>query len=138
MGDWQIVVDKATKAATTWSSSDPSHRASILESIGRGLDENAERLVQIAADETHLGNARLRGELLRTVFQLGLFAKVLREGSAFEATIDHLDDDWGMGPRPDVRRILIPVGPVVVFAASNFPFAFSTVGGDTASATVNA
>src|SRR5690606_34340594 len=75
------------------------------------------------------------GELKRTTFQLRLFAEVLADGSYLDARIDHADAEWPMGaPRPDLRRMLTSVGPVVVFAASNFPFAFSVAGADTASA----
>ena len=85
--------------------------------------------------ETSLPEGRLRGELTRTTFQLRLFADVVTEGAYLDARVDHADADWPMGaPRPDLRRLLIPLGPVVVFAASNFPFAFSVAGGDTASA----
>jgi NADP-dependent aldehyde dehydrogenase len=90
--------------------------------------------VPLAAQETHLGVERLQGELKRTTFQLRLFADVLRDGSFLGATVDHADPNWPMGPRPDLRRMLRPIGPVAVYAASNFPFAFSVCGGDTASA----
>jgi len=63
-----------------------------------------------------------------------LFAELLDDGLFLGATIDHPDPDWPMGARPDLRRVLDPIGPVAVFAASNFPFAFSVAGGDTASA----
>jgi acyl-CoA reductase-like NAD-dependent aldehyde dehydrogenase len=76
----------------------------------------------------------LQGELKRTTFQLRLFAEVLRDGSFLQATIDHADPAWPMGARPDLRRMLRPIGPIAVCAASNFPFAFSVAGGDTASA----
>ena len=70
----------------------------------------------------------------RTTFQLRLHAGVLRAGRSFGATIDHADPDWPPAPRPDIRRVLRAIGPVAVYAASNFPFAFSVAGGDTASA----
>ena len=98
------------------------------------LDAAAEELVPLAARETHLGIDRLQGELKRTTFQLRLFAEVLRDGAFLQATIDHADPSWPMGARPDLRRMLRPIGPVAVYAASNFPFAFSVAGGDTASA----
>ena len=86
-------------------------------------------------EETHLAESRLRGELTRTTFQLRLFAEVITDGEYLDVRIDHADPAWPMGaPRPDLRRFLIPLGPVLVFAASNFPFAFSVAGGDTASA----
>jgi NADP-dependent aldehyde dehydrogenase len=86
-------------------------------------------------EETNLAEARLRGEVKRTAFQLRIFGTVLRDGGYLDARIDHADAAWPMGaPRPDLRRSLRPIGPVAVFAASNFPFAFSVIGGDTASA----
>ena len=75
----------------------------------------------LAARETHLGIDRLQGELKRTTFQLRLFAEVLRDGAFLQATIDHADPAWPMGARPDLRRMLRPIGPVAVYAASNFP-----------------
>ena len=89
--------------------------------------------VATADRETGLGPVRLNGELTRTRFQLELFADVVEDGAYVEATIDHAGDT-AMGPRPDLRRLLVPLGPVAVFGASNFPFAFSVPGGDTASA----
>ena len=107
----------------------------MLEAVADALDAAADRLVPVAEHETHLPGARLRGELKRTTFQLRLFGDVLRDGAYLDARVDHADANWPMGaPRPDLRRVLVPVGPVVVFAASNFPFAFSVAGGDTASA----
>src|SRR3712207_4228706 len=90
-------------------------------------------LFRSADRETALGTTRLNGELNRTCYQLRLFAEVLAEGSYLEAAIDHAGDT-PMGPRPDLRRMLVPLGPVAVFGSSNFPLAFSVPGGDTASA----
>ena len=87
----------------------------------------------IADRETRLGEARLRGEVGRTSGQLRLFASVVEEGSYLELTVDDADSA-ATPPRPELRRLLVPVGPVAVFSASNFPFAFSVAGGDTASA----
>ncbi|WP_347040288.1 aldehyde dehydrogenase family protein [Glutamicibacter halophytocola] len=85
--------------------------------------------------ETNLPEARLAGELKRTTFQPRLFGQVLRDGTWYDARIDQADAQWPMGaPRPDLRRTHIPLGPILVFSASNFPFAFSVAGGDTASA----
>jgi NADP-dependent aldehyde dehydrogenase len=98
------------------------------------LHAAADDLVPVAAAESHLGTERLVGELGRTTFQLRLFAELLDDGSYLRASIDLPDPAWPPGPRPDLRRMLVPLGPVVVFAASNFPFAFSVAGGDTASA----
>src|SRR6185369_7462264 len=77
---------------------------------------------------------RLTGERGRTIGQLRLFAQVAREGSWVDARIDHAIPDRQPAPKPDLRRMLIPIGPVVVFGSSNFPLAFSVAGGDTASA----
>lgn len=108
-------------------------RAEMLRAMGRSLEEQRDALVATADRETGLGPVRLGGELTRTHYQLDLFADVLADGGYLEATIDHAGDT-AMGPRPDLRRMLVPLGPVAVFGASNFPFAFSVPGGDTASA----
>jgi NADP-dependent aldehyde dehydrogenase len=124
----------AAQAARVLVGARPADRAGWLEHLATRLDAAAEELVPLAARETHLGVDRLRGELKRTTFQLRLFAEILRDGSFLQATIDHADPAWPMGPRPDLRRMLRPIGPVAAYAASNFPFAFSVAGGDTASA----
>ena len=128
------LLDAATAAADIVAATAPGERAAWLDAVAAALDDAADRLVPLAVEETHLDTGRLTGELKRTTFQLRLFASVARAGEFLEATIDHADDQWGMGPRPDLRRMLRPFGPVAVFAASNFPFAFSVAGGDTASA----
>ncbi|PMV39444.1 aldehyde dehydrogenase (NADP(+)), partial [Pseudomonas sp. FW305-3-2-15-C-LB1] len=84
--------------------------------------------------ESGLPRARLEGERGRTVGQLKLFAQVVRQGDWLDATIAPALPDRAPLPRPDLRRINVPVGPVAVFGASNFPLAFSVAGGDTASA----
>ncbi|AHI00233.1 aldehyde dehydrogenase (NADP(+)) [Kutzneria albida] len=120
----------ATKSAASWAAAD---RAPYLERVADALDAESELLVSTADAETALGVPRLTGELKRTTNQLRLFAEVLREGSYLEATLDSADPDT-VPPRPVLRRVLRSIGPVAVFAASNFPFAFSVAGGDTASA----
>lgn len=129
-----ILADAAT-AYDSWAQTSRADRARVLNAVAERLDAAADELVAIAQVETHLPEGRLRGELKRTTFQLRLFGEVLTEGGYLDARIDHADPDWPMGaPRPDLRRQLEPLGPVVVFAASNFPFAFSVAGGDTAAA----
>lgn len=129
-----ILADAAT-AYDSWAQTSRADRARVLSAVADRLDAAADELVAIAQVETHLPEGRLRGELKRTTFQLRLFGEVLTEGGYLDARIDHADPDWPMGaPRPDLRRQLEPLGPVVVFAASNFPFAFSVAGGDTAAA----
>jgi NADP-dependent aldehyde dehydrogenase len=112
----------------------PSVRASWLEVIASALEAAADELVGLGCQETHLDEGRLRFELKRSVFQLRLFASEIIAGEHLDAVIDHADPDWGMGARPDIRRINVPLGVVGVFGASNFPFAFSVMGGDSASA----
>ena len=129
-----ILADAAT-AYDSWAQTSRADRARVLNAVAERLDAAADELVAVAQVETHLPEGRLRGELKRTTFQLRLFGEVLTEGGYLDARIDHADPHWPMGaPRPDLRRQLEPLGPVVVFAASNFPFAFSVAGGDTAAA----
>lgn len=109
-------------------------RADFLEAIGEEIIAVDDGLIQRAMAETALPEARIVMERGRTVNQLKAFANLLREGSWLEATIDRADPDRTPLPKVDIRRMLTPIGPVVVFAASNFPLAFSTAGGDTASA----
>ncbi|GAA3159971.1 aldehyde dehydrogenase (NADP(+)) [Blastococcus jejuensis] len=108
-------------------------RAGLLRRMADALEARGEDIVATADRETAIGPTRLGGELRRTCYQLRLFAEVLEEGSYLEATIDP-PGETPMGPRPDLRRMLVPIGPVAVFGASNFPLAFSVPGGDTASA----
>jgi NADP-dependent aldehyde dehydrogenase len=108
-------------------------RAALLRALAGALEERRDDVAAVADRETALGPVRLNGELTRTTYQLRLFADTLEEGSYLEAAVDHAGDT-PMGPRPDLRRMLVPIGPVAVFGASNFPLAFSVPGGDTASA----
>lgn len=112
----------------------PADRARWLAAVADEIDAHATELVAVAVDETHLTEQRLVGELTRTTFQARLLADEIVAGEHFDATIDHADASWGMGPRPDLRRVNVPLGVVAVFGASNFPFAFSVFGGDTVSA----
>ncbi|GAA1995430.1 aldehyde dehydrogenase (NADP(+)) [Microbacterium ulmi] len=131
--DIDRVATAAARAFRITAASSDAERASWLRAVADELDASASELVEIADRETALGAVRLRGEVGRTTGQLRLFATVVEEGSYLEAVIDHAVPD-ATPPRPDLRRILRPLGPVAVFAASNFPFAFSVAGGDTASA----
>lgn len=129
------LLSAADQAATALRTMPRRERAALLGAVAEALDAAVDSLVPIAQRETHLPEARLRGELQRTTFQLRLFAETVLSGRYLDARIDHADPAWPMGaPRPDLRRTHIPLGPVAVFAASNFPFAFSVAGGDTASA----
>ncbi|AOS63317.1 aldehyde dehydrogenase (NADP(+)) [Actinoalloteichus hymeniacidonis] len=128
------VLTSARQAARSLAGSSPLQRADWLDAVARALDAAGPELIETAQAETNLPVGRLTGELARTTFQARLFAERLRDGGLLEARIDHADPDWPMGARPDIRRALRPLGVVVVFAASNFPFAFSVAGGDTVSA----
>ncbi len=130
-------LESATRAAAgargPLRRSTASERAMWLTAIADALESDAESLVTLAATESLLGEVRLDSELERTTRQLRMFADVIVEGSYLEATIDHARTEE-QPPTPDLRRMLVPLGPVAVFTASNFPFAFSVAGGDTASA----
>ena len=111
----------------------PERRAAFLDRIAEEIEALGDDLLIAANAETLLPiKERLVGERGRTVNQIRMFASVVREGSWVDARIDHAIADR-KPPKPDVRRMLIPLGPVAVFAASNFPLAFSVAGGDTAS-----
>jgi NADP-dependent aldehyde dehydrogenase len=124
----------ATAAAPALAASEPAVRAGWIRAVADALDAAAAELVPIAVRESSLAEARLTGEVARSTGQLRMFADVLEEGSLLEIVIDTADAQAKPVPRPDLRRVLVPLGPVLVFAASNFPFAFSVCGGDTASA----
>jgi NADP-dependent aldehyde dehydrogenase len=110
-------------------------RARALRRVADALDTAAGELVPLANRESNLPmQPRLVGELGRTTFQLRLLAEAIIEGGYLEVTLDSPDSDWPAGGRQDVRRMLRPLGPVVNFAATNFPFAFSVAGADTAAA----
>ncbi|WP_341996341.1 aldehyde dehydrogenase (NADP(+)) [Microbacterium sp. LWH7-1.2] len=131
--DLEALARAAAAAAPIWRATDAATRASWLHAAADALDANIDELVAIADQETRLGETRLRGEVGRTTGQLRLFATVVEEGSYLELTVDDADAS-ASPPRPELRRMLTGVGPVAVFSASNFPFAFSVAGGDTASA----
>lgn len=123
----------AAAAAGPLAAKPRTWRAGLLRTLARALEADRASLVAAAAGETGLSEARLGGELSRTTFQLELFADAVDEGGYLEAAIDHAGPT-PLGAAPDVRRMLVPIGPVAVFGSSNFPFAFSVPGGDTASA----
>ncbi len=127
------VLGGASAAATEFGRSTPDVRAALLRALADALDAAAEELVPLAIAESGLPAARLTGEVGRTSGQLRLFADVVIDGGYLDVIIDP-PDPTSTPPRPDLRRWLEPLGPVLVFAASNFPFAFSVLGGDTASA----
>lgn len=131
--DVAAVTQQAAAAFGILRSESRTWRAGLLRALADGLEADRTTLVEAAMSETGLAEARLNGELSRSAFQFRLFAEAVEEGGYLEAVIDHAADT-PLGAGPDVRRMLVPLGPVAVFGASNFPFAFSVVGGDTASA----
>jgi NADP-dependent aldehyde dehydrogenase len=112
----------------------PQDRAALLDRIAHNITNLGESLLAIAADETGLGAARLVSERDRTVHTLRMFARLVAKGDWVDAAIDTGQPSRRPTPRPDLRRMLRPLGPVAVFGAGNFPLAYSTAGGDTASA----
>ncbi|MEU0678502.1 aldehyde dehydrogenase (NADP(+)) [Streptomyces albogriseolus] len=128
-------VDAAVRAAhaAREALTDRTVRAAFLRSAADELEAARDRLVEAADAETALGPVRLTGELARTCYQLRAFAGIVEEGAFLDVVIDH-PDDTATPPVPDLRRYKIPLGVVAVYSASNFPFAFSVAGGDTASA----
>lgn len=127
------VMQQAAAAFLPYQRTSAEQKALFLEVIASNIEVLGDALITQASVETNLPAARLIGERGRTTFQLRMFAQMLREGSWVDATIDEAIPDKNP-PRPDIRKMLQPLGPVVVFGASNFPFAYSTAGGDTASA----
>jgi 2,5-dioxopentanoate dehydrogenase len=109
-------------------------RAMFLRRIGEQIEKLGDELIQVCHQESKLAVDRLRGERTRTVNQLAMFADLIEEGSWVDARIDTALPERKPVPKPDIRRMLRPLGPVAVFSASNFPLAFSVAGGDTASA----
>jgi 2,5-dioxopentanoate dehydrogenase len=129
-----LAANLASDAFATFSRTSGRERGEFLRKIAAKIESIAGEIVDRARLETALPEARLQGEIARTCAQLRLFAQVAEEGSWVEARIDRADPARKPAPRPDIRSMLRPLGPVVVFAASNFPLAFSVAGGDTASA----
>jgi alpha-ketoglutaric semialdehyde dehydrogenase len=127
------VMNKAWNAFLQYRKLSLKQRAAFMHSIARALENSGDELIKTAMQETNLPEARLRNERTRTVFQLDGYADACERGEWLEARIDTANESRNP-PKPDIRKMLVPLGPVVVFGASNFPFAYSTAGGDTASA----
>ena len=126
-------MEKAWQAFLLYRKFSLKQRADFMHAIAKQLENLGDELLQTAHEETHLPEARLRNEKIRTIFQLNNYADACERGDWLEARIDTAFPDRNP-PKPDLRKMLIPLGPVVVFGAANFPFAYSTAGGDTACA----
>ena len=133
-----VEIDRAMKlseaAFVEYRRRAPSERAAFIRAIAAEIEKLGDELVERATAETALPTGRITGERGRTTGQLRMFADLVEEGSWVDARIDHADPNRKPAPKPDIRRALAAIGPVVVFGASNFPLAFSVAGGDTASA----
>ena len=127
-------VDLASKAFKTFRNTDGQQKSEFLNAIADEILGLGDELIQTYCVEPGLSSRRAMGERGRTVFQLRSFADLVKEGSWVEASIDTAIPDREPIAKPDLRKMLIPLGPVVVFGASNFPLAYSTAGGDTAAA----
>src|ERR1700744_4819779 len=132
--DADAALTVAEKAFAVYRNTDKKTKATFLRNIAEEINNIGEELINRAMAESGLPQARLQGERGRTTGQLNMFADLVEEGSWVEAVIDNALPDPQPAARPDIRKMLIPIGPVVVFGASNFPLAFSVAGGDTASA----
>jgi NADP-dependent aldehyde dehydrogenase len=128
------LLTQSIAAFKTYRKYSGKQKAEFLRAIAAELESLGDSLIQIAGEESHLPAARLIGERGRTTGQLRLFAQYIEEGSWVDATLDTAIPDRQPLPKVDLRKMLMPQGTVVVFGASNFPLAFSTAGGDTASA----
>ena len=127
------VLEQSWKAFHGYRKFSLKQRASFMRSIASEIENLGDELLTVANRETNLPDARLRTERARTIFQLNNYADACERGDWLEARIDTAIPDKNP-PKPDLRKMLIPLGPVAVFGAANFPFAYSTAGGDTACA----
>lgn len=132
--DVEAAMEKAVYAAGIYKEISPDNKSAFLKAIGDEIMALDNELIKIAVQETGLPEARIIGERGRTVNQINMFAQLLEEGSWAETVIETAQPERTPVPKPDIRKMLKGVGPVVVFSASNFPLAFSTAGGDTISA----
>jgi 2,5-dioxopentanoate dehydrogenase len=127
-------LDLAARAFPVYANLSLVARRDFLYAIASGLEAASDELAVLASEETHLGTDRLKGEIARTCGQLRGYSDAALHGHHLEARIDTALPDRKPVPRVDIRKMMVPLGPVVVFGSSNFPFAYSTAGGDTACA----
>lgn len=132
--DVAAATQAAEDAFAQYRATTPQQRADFLEAVAAEIEADTDALVEAAVAESHLPQARITGEVGRTTGQLRMFAGVVRRGDHLGVRVDPAQPDRTPLPRADIRQRMIPLGPVAVFGASNFPLAFSTAGGDTASA----
>lgn len=130
----ESAVELASQAFQAFSRTTGGQRAALLRAIAAEIEALGQTLTNRVMAETALPEPRVKGETARTCGQLRMFAGLIEEGSWVDARIDHADPARQPLPKPDVRSMLRPIGPVLVFGASNFPLAYSVAGGDSASA----
>ena len=127
-------IARAHSMVTSFANIGLQKRSQLLKAIAAEIEKVRPQLVEIAHLETGLPEGRINGEISRTTVQLELFAEVIRSGEHLNAIIDLADPDYKPVARPDIRKVNLPIGLVAVFGASNFPFAYSVIGGDSAAA----
>lgn len=132
--DVEAAAAAAAEAFATYRATTPEQRGAFLEAIAAEIEVDKDAIIEAAVAESNLPAGRITGEVGRTTGQLRMFAEVVRRGDHLGVRIDPAMPDRAPLPRADIRQRMIPLGPVAVFGASNFPLAFSTAGGDTASA----
>ncbi len=128
------VIQKAANVAHELAKLSPAEHARLLRTIGVHIESARELLVTTACAETALAEGRIGGEITRTTVQFSRFAELVETGEHLKVVIDKANPDYSPAPRPDIRKLNQPLGVVAIFAASNFPLAFSVAGGDAASA----
>lgn len=128
------LISLATSTAASLAQQSPEARAQLLRTIASEIEASRESLIESACAETALPEARIAGEITRTTVQFELFARLVETGKHLGVFIDKADPNYSPAPRPDIRKMNQPLGVVAIFAASNFPLAFSVAGGDAASA----
>ncbi len=130
----ESLIKRAFEVAPSLAGLSPESHAKLLSCIARAIESKRESLIETACSETGLPVARISGEITRTVVQFQLFAELIKTGQHLRVVIDKADANYSPAPRADIRKFNQPLGVVAIFAASNFPLAFSVAGGDAASA----
>jgi NADP-dependent aldehyde dehydrogenase len=133
-GEVRALITKAHEQAHTLANLSPAQSAALLRAIAEEIESQRASLIENACAETALPEGRIGGEITRTTTQFKLFADLVETGRHLRVVIDKADANYSPAPRPDIRRQNQPLGVVAIFAASNFPLAFSVAGGDAASA----
>ena len=128
------LIKKAAASSHSIATQSPKDRALLLRTIAAEIESSRASLIESACAETALPEARIAGEITRTTVQFELFARLVETGKHLAVAIDKADPNYSPAPRPDIRKMNLPLGVVAIFAASNFPLAFSVAGGDAASA----